>query len=382
LNESKTSNKCRITDFYKSHNIAKHEISFTNNSSFYGASTGDDQAASLAGKTYGLITYDECVLSYHLQDELFGRIFSRTFDLNAPIDLVSTFDVEGKSQQFLFHLLRGAMRGENEWSWHLGKMDENIFIPEGLREAKKASLLKENPALYRQVVLGEAISSAAKCFTPEAVDRIWDSKLKKAERNDLPMPLPGHLYLISVDWGFAEQGDPTIMMVFDYSVYPYMILHHEKLQGVSPTTAFAQLQILKYHFFDALVIMDTNALGGLVIKKLLKDMGVASYDFDAHGGDKGEAIIQTQLVLQDGRKMHLEGDKLIEDNPDFGGVRSYYIKELEEQLADYEVEDKHLVQDFVVVLYQALWWIRKKFRAQAPRAYQVSVTGGRIKSVA
>jgi len=378
LDKPKITNNCRIPNFFESHNQTKHQIQFSNLSSFFGASTGEDMGASLAGKTYGYLSYDECVLSHHLQDELFGRIFSRSFDLNAPIDLVSTFDMEGKSQQFLFHLLRGAMKGENEWTYHLGVMDENIFIPQKAREEKKESLRKENYSMYRQVVLGEAVTSSIKCFTPEMIEQIWERSLPRPSTQNIPIPLPGHIYLISADWGFAEQGDPTVMFVFDYTSYPYRLVYHEKLTGVSPTNAFATLQVLKRNFNDALVIMDTNALGGVLIKKLLADMGVKTYDFDAHGGDKGEAIIQTQLVLQDGRKSRLDGDKLIEDNPDFGGLRSYYIKELEEQLSDYEIDDKHLTQDFVVALYQGLWWLRKRYRAQDIKTFYISNTGGRI----
>jgi hypothetical protein len=380
VDKPKITNECRIPNFFEGQNQTKHQIQFSNFSNFFGASTGEDMGASLAGKTYGYLSYDECVLSHHLQDELFGRIFSRSFDLNAPIDLVSTFDMEGKSQQFLFHLLRGAMKGENEWSYHMGVMDENIFIPAKSREEKKESLRKENYSMYRQVVLGEAVTSSIKCFTPEVIEQIWERELARPSKNQIPLPATGGAYLISVDWGFAEQGDPTVMMVLKIDCYPYRIVHHEKLQGVSPTTAFATLQVLQRNFNDALVIMDTNALGGQVIKKLLRDMGVKTYDFDAHGGDKGEAIIQTQLVLMDSRKSRIVDDKVIEDNPNYGGVRSYYIKELEEELSDYEIDDKHLTQDFVVALYQALWWLRKKYRSPEPKTFYLSNTGGKIEN--
>lgn len=378
LDKPKVTNNCRIPNFFEGQNQTKHQITFSNFSNFFGASTGEDMGASLAGKTYGYLSYDECVLSHHLQDELFGRIFSRSFDLNAPIDLVSTFDMEGKSQQFLFHLLRGAMKGENEWSYHMGVMDENIFIPTKAREEKKESLRKENYSMYRQVVLGEAVTSSIKCFTPEVIEQIWERNIARPDSKTIPMATDGGAYLISVDWGFAEQGDPTVMFVIKYDCYPYRIVYHEVLKAVSPTNAFATLQVLQRNFNSALVIMDTNALGGIVIKKLLKDMGVNTYDFDAHGGDKGEAIIQTQLVLQDGRQSKIVDDKVIEDNPNYGGLRAYYIKDLEEELSDYEIEDKHLKQDFVVGLYQALWWLRKKYRSTEPKTFYISNTGGKI----
>ena len=59
-------------------------------------------------------------------------------------------------------------------------------------------------------------------------------------------------------------------------------------------------------------------------------------------------------------------------------MRSYYIQELEEQLADYEVDDKKLTQDFVVALYQAIWWLEKKLAVQKPKTFTINRAGGSI----
>jgi len=349
-------NKCKIMSFFKSKNDSVNTIRFSNNSAFFGASTGEDSGASLAGRQFGLITYDECVFSHHLRTELPGRIMSRTVDYNAPIDLVATFDAEASSQQYFFRIAKEALAGKNEWYCKTGTYLDNSFIPMEIKEAAKQKIMGEDFNKYRQVFLGEAVASAIKVFEPQVVDQVFRFNLTPKQ------PFHMHDYIISVDWGGSDQGDPTVFLVIDYTAKPYTIVHHEIMQGGSPTIQFALLKVLQNEYNNAKIIMDTNALGGVVIKKILSGMKVDTYDFDAHGGEKGEAVTQLRLVMTRGRKYHLDVDKLIEDNPNFGDLRSYYIPELEEQLSAYEVKDDKLEQDCVAALYQAIWWLEKKNR--------------------
>lgn len=359
-------NKCKITALFKSKNESNMTIQFTNNSYFHGASTGEDQAASLAGAQFGLITYDECVFSHHLREELPGRIMSRTVDLNAPIDLVSTFDRDAKSQQYFYGLVKKALVGKNEWYVKTGKYTDNSFLPEKVKEEAKRKIMAEDFNLYRQVFLGEAIPSSIKLFEPEVVERVFSDDLEP-ER-----PRYARDYLVSVDWGGSEQGDPTVMMVFDISNRPYKIVHHEKIKGGSPHANFALLRALQLDYNNSKIIMDTNSLGGVIIKKILNDMKVKTYDFDAHGGEKGEALTQLRLMLTSGRKAEIIDGKIVDHNPDFGLLRSYYIPDLEDELGMYQIEDKKIEQDHVACLWQAAWYLMKKERQQPAKTYLLS----------
>ena len=359
----RTTNKCKIRALFKSKNESKLSISFSNNSSFHGASTGEDQAASLAGAQFGLITYDECVFSHHLREELPGRIMSRTVDMNAPIDLVATFDRDAHGQQYFFGLAKKALAGKNDWYIKTRKYNDNKCRPVETKEAAKAKIMAEDFNLYRQVFLGEAIPSSVKLFEPEVVDNIFSDGLEP-ER-----PRVGHDYLISVDWGGSEQGDPTIMIVIDYSETPFRIVHHEEIKGGSPHVNFALLRTLKFDYNDANIIMDTNSLGGVIIKKILNDMKVKTYDFDAHGGEKGEALTQLRLMLTRDRRPEIIDGKLVEHNKYFGMLRSYYIGDLEDQLGMYQIEDKKIEQDYVASLWMGAWWLMKKNRQKPAQTY-------------
>ncbi len=358
----RSTNKCKIKSFFVSKNDSKHRIEFANKSTFCGASTGEDQGSSLAGAQFGLITYDECVFSLHLRTELPGRIMSRTVDMNAPIHLISTFDSDATSQQYYFGLVRKSLKKQNDWYCQIGTYEDNVFLPREVIEESKKKILAEDFNKYRQVFLGEAVPASTKIFEPEIIDNIFKKDLKPEQ------PFPLRDYLISVDWGGSDQGDPTVMFVLDYTNLPYRIVHHEIIKGGNPTLTFALLKVLKESYNDANIIMDTNSLGGVIIKKLLADMNVKTYDFNAHGGEKGEAITQLKLVLTWGRNYTLQEDKIVELS-EFGKLVSYYIPEVEEQLGSYEINDKHLEQDCVSALYQAAWWLEKKYRQPNPTTY-------------
>ena len=367
----KRPNKCNI-DFYLSNNKSKRMVEFKDHTYFYGASTGEDQGGSLAGKPYGYISYDECVLSHHLRDELFGRIFSRTMDWNAPIDLVSTADVDAPSQQFFYHLVRNADKGENEWYIQHGVLDDNIFLDENAREGAKKKLLEEDPQRYLQVVEGKFISSGTKAFDGASIDNIWTTDVPAPLRKDLPNPInASHEYILSVDWGFADTGDPTIIVAFDISTYPYELVYHLAVQGGNPTICLGTLQALSHHFNSPDIIMDTNALGGVIIKKMLKDIGIKVYDFTSHGGEKADAMFRLKILLLDNRQEVLENGNIVEKNPNYGGLRSYYIPKMEDQLSAYELEDKRLEQDYVIVLMQFAWYTHKRSKIKETKTYTI-----------
>jgi len=168
----------------------------------------------LAGKQFAYISYDECVQSGHLEDELGARIFSRTAKYSGWIVLVATPDEMGKSQQYWYHLYTAAKKEKDKkifGDWYLmeGLYDENIFIPEAVREEFKARLKKNFPAKYLQVVEGSFLESADRMFPLAAVQGLWNGK---ESTTDVVL---GQEYVVIVDWGVADSGDETVVAVAD-----------------------------------------------------------------------------------------------------------------------------------------------------------------------
>lgn len=67
---------------------------------------------------------------------------------------------------------------------------------------------------------------------------------------------------------------------------------------------------------------------------------------------------------------------IIEKNPEFGSVRSYYIDELNEQLGIYHVDDQKLETDFAMCLMMGISYIAKKFTRPAGKSVSLNPLAG------
>lgn len=370
-----------MKDFLVGLNTNLGELRFANNSVMYSVPTGQDQASSLAGAQFGYISYDECSQSLHLREELGAKVLSRLIKYGCCLDLIATPEVDSPSHQHYLHLVRKGQQGKEGW-WALTGMgmDDNIFIPKEQRERAKASLLATDKKKYRQVVKGEFITSGKRYFDANEIENLWRLKGKSNCVN-------GNKYMLIADWGMSDTGDNSVFMVMDYTSYSVggkiLIVNHEEIKGGSPQMQFALLRTLydQYTWYDddgvtahyPLFVMDAEALGGVVIKKLLTMLRPKAFDID-----KDEALFITKRAMSMYRD-YIESDidgAIIEKNPDFGIVQSYYIDALNEQLGIYHVQDEKLETDYVMTLMMGISYIVKKFTNANKKAAQLNPLAG------
>jgi hypothetical protein len=243
-------------------------------------------------------------------------------------------------------------------------MDNNKFIPKEQRERAKASLLATDKKKYRQVVHGEFVTSGKRFFDTAEIENLWQLKGKKHCQI-------GGKYLLVADWGMSDTGDLSVFMVFDYTTYhldgKFYIVNHESIQGGSPQMQFSLLRTLyeQYTWYDEdgvtahppTFLMDAAALGGVVIKKLLVTLKPRSFEID-----KDEALVLTKGAMGRGRD-YIESEvdgAIIERNPEYGIVRSYYIDELNEQAGMFHIDDRKLTTDFIITFVMGVAYIVKK----------------------
>lgn len=370
-----------MKDFLVGSNTNLGEHRFANGSVMYSVPTGQDQASSLAGAQFGYISYDECSQSLHLKSELGAKVLSRLIKYGCCLDLIATPEVDSPSHQYYLHLVRLGQAGKAGW-WALTGMgmDDNKFIPKAQRERAKASLLATDKKKYRQVVKGEFITSGKRYFDSTEVENLWKLKGKINCNNQ-------HKYLLVADWGMSDTGDQSVFYVFDYTNYSIsgriQIVNHEEVRGGSPQMQFALLRTLydQYTWYDEdgitahkpTFLMDSEALGGVVIKKLLMLLHPKSFEMD-----KDIALFETKRAMSMGRDYY-ESDvdgAIIENNPDFGIIDSYYIDNLSEQLGMYHVEDKKLDTDHVMTLMMGISYIVKKFVKTSAKPAQLNMLNG------
>lgn len=363
----KTLNKLHplIKDFLVGENATLGELRFRNKSIFYTVPTGQDQASSLAGAQFGYISYDECAQSLHLQKELGAKIMSRLIRYGVALDLISTPEVDSPSHQYYMHIVKLGLSGREGW-WALNAvLDDNVFIPEEQRERAKADLLATDKAKYRQVVFGEFITGGKRFFDPAEIEQMWRLPGKIACK-------PNRKYLLIADWGMSDTGDESVFKVLDYTDWfingTINLVNHEVIKGGSPYMQFALLRTVydAYTWYDEdgitahypIFVMDAKALGGVVIKKLLTPLKPHGFNIE-----KEEALMMLKKEMSSGRDYYeseVDG-AIIERNPDFGSISSYYIEELSEQLGIYHLDDKKLRQDYVMTLMMGISYIVKKF---------------------
>ena len=358
-------NKCKIGWFYKSHSVQKRQVHFDNDTNFRTAPTGADQASSLAGTRYTYISYDECAQSLNLKEELPAKIMSRLIDFGGPLDLVSTPEVDRPSHQYFFHIAKLGLKASDGWWTMIGKISDNSFLNTVEVGRIVGSIKTTDPAKYRQVKYGEFVTTGKKMFDSLVIERMWDDFNEAAH-----YPQHGNDYILVADWGFSDTGDPTVFYIIDYTKAPYYrIAYHETIRGGSPFAVLAQAKILQREWNCNKFIHDASSMGGVMIKKILREMNMTNIvDFTSAGGQKADMLFCLITVMTDKREIEhdMEG-KIIEKNPDFGRLRSYHISELEEQLGNYQfnpakgVSDKRIEQDEVMSLGMGIWWLEKKF---------------------
>jgi hypothetical protein len=354
-----------MRDFITGDNANLGEIRFANKSIMYSVPTGADQASSLAGAQFGYISYDECSQSLHLKEELGAKILSRLIKYGVCLDLIATPEVDSPSHQYYLHIVRMGIKGLEGW-WALTGMgmDDNKFISKDQRERAKATLLATDKKKYRQVVMGEFITSGKRFFDSAEIENLWKLTGKRdCHKNGK--------YILIADFGMSDTGDDSVFMVLEHTEFVINgkidIVNHESIQGGSPQMQFALLRTLydQYTWYDddgvtahyPTFVMDAESLGGVVIKKLLVLLKPRAFDID-----KDEALMLLKNAMSKGRD-YIESEvdgAILEKNPDYGVIRSYYIDELSEQAGSYHIEDKKLTTDFVMTLMMGVSYLVKK----------------------
>jgi len=368
-----------MQNFLAGDNVNLGEIRFSNKSVMYSVPTGQDQASSLAGAQFGFISYDECSQSLHLREELGAKILSRLIRYGVCLDLIATPEVDSPSHLYYMRITRlGQQKREGWWSLTGMGMDDNEFIPQAQKERAKASIIATDKKKARQVIKGEFVTSGKRFFDVAEIENMWKLPGKRNVHN-------GGRYLLVADWGMSDTGDKSVFFILDYTNYhidgKIDLVNHESIQGGSPQMQFSLLRTLyeQYTWYDEdgvtphypIFLMDANALGGVVIKKLLVSLKPRGFDID-----KDIALIETKAAMSKNRvytESEVDG-AIIEQIQDYGIIRSYYIEELNEQLGIYHIDDVKLETDFVMTLVMGVSFIIKKM----PKAITQKVEFNRL----
>lgn len=364
-------NKCKIEWFFEGKNENIGRLDFSNNSSLHCLSTVADQGSGLAGKQFAAISYDECVQSGHLEEELGARIYSRTAKYSGYMILVSTPDEMGKSQQYWYHLYteaKRALKGEGKSQWYMieGLYNENIFIPEKKRKEFIERLKIVSPMKYLQVIKGDFLASTDRMFPPNTIEGLWNGK-----KEPTPVDLNKE-YVLIIDWGVADGGDETVMVVADVSnIDNVEVVNSYKKQGGDPIELMAMAGYLRMEYNDCPIVMDATEMGGTVFKKMMKQFTPIAYG----QGNKPDALFFLQLRLRNNIRNNRKSNKnnlTNNSNSAISKLKSYYLPKLERQLGSYKLDDKKITQDWVMVMSMLAWYVEKYKKTSQVRKFSLN----------
>lgn len=363
----------KLRHFFAGKNENLGEYRYQNNSITYAFSTGSDMGAGFQGLPGGLVTYDEAVQSHHLEEELDSHIYSRLGDYGKLMVLIATPDEIAPSQQYYYHLVQESRAGNNNYLVLGGSYKDNIFIPLEKRMSHIKTLQERDPVLAKQIVEGAFVSTGGAMFSLAIIEQLWNGLYKGQN------PKLDHQYLLSADWGMAEGGDETVFLVWDTTDVPINIVWAYAKRGGDPYELLAVYRNLILNYNNAISIMDTASLGGTILKKMLKDL--RPIPFDGTGGEKEKALAFTKILLTKNRKKREVAGEEIDENKEFGWIRSFYLPRLATQLATYKVEDSKIRQDWVSAFYIGCYYLYKKFAETENRAHSVRLNPFRRKII-
>lgn len=345
-------NKCKIGDFLPADGIVEspnYVFAFKNGSAHISRTIGDDRGGAVQGGSYFFISYDECCRSYRLEDEIEPDILPRLIDTNGSLDLLSTPDKDSPSLQYYYELCEMGKDLRDGWFTKEGALSENAFITKDA--LKRAGENITDPQVRAQVLSGQFVFSGGRMFSGQAIRSIWDVNQKwetlpiilLSKNYQIGKPIVyGHKYILCADFARSESGDATAAYVLDYSLNPYEIVSGYRVTGMPISTQLQDIRILK-QYYNARLIIDTNSLGGSIIRDLLSAERPESFDFKAK--QKGEMLFILKKVLDDKR---LKAPIPSVENT---------LQILRRELGAYKEDDARLSTDTVMALGIGCWAI-------------------------
>lgn len=208
-------NRCLIEWFYlknKTTTKPSPRQYFANNSSIEHRTLGMTGADSLEGRPFGIITYDECGRSDHLEREVNGTLLARLFDFNGPLHLASTPDQSSSSILYHYELYT---KGMNKLPGHYtmeGQLKDNIFFPK--EQIEQQYRLYEGNPLKDQVLYGKFVFGGDNIYNAEDILAAKDESLNDGKRY-----IDGHKYIIATDTAIgADEMVHTVLDITDLEI--------------------------------------------------------------------------------------------------------------------------------------------------------------------
>lgn len=237
-----------------------------------------------------------------------------------------------RGRNWFWELYQLGERRPEEWAAFHFPTTGNPYVPESEIELARQSLPER---VFRQEFLAE--------FVEEGAVFRWEDIRSAYEAATWELPEPprqGRRYVQGVD--LARDVDWTVHAVLDATAPPYRLVCFERYQRAPYPVVAARIRELHERYACHDTVIDATGVGAAV----LDDVADIARGFTFTARSKREAIVRLQVALE---KRQLQFP---------------FVRELVDELANYEWDDAGLVTDAVMALALALLAALREPRVQ------------------
>lgn len=344
-------------------------IEFWNGAKFHCRSAHDD-GKYIDGHEYRLVTIDEAGWIPNLKQLINGVILMRLAG-GGWLDLVGT----PKGYGDLWWYANRGLRGVPGYYAQRGSVFDNPFLPPEDIKRRDELLAHADPRIRAQVIYGEFVSLEGMAFTQDQLDNLFDSSLPVHVD-----PVPGHRYVQA--WDLGRVTDYTVGGTFDVTGDPpYPLVDFVRLNKVPWETIYDLIDAKRREYGVRWPIIDATGPQGDIVEDELTKRGIPYEAFRISNGQVKTDLVNTlQTALDWDREVIGQRDEFDEAGnlrqaPDheppkegnWGLIRLPAIPQLADEFGRYQLDDKRLQQDCVMMVALAVKGIMDTMTIERPR---------------
>ena len=316
------------------------------------ARSTDNDGRRLLGNSYDFVNWDEAAYEkrfLHVRDNVLRM---RLVDRAGTLNYTSTGNGRNDYGRYFLTGLPGEKKDPGLYS-QAGSSLENPYVDQS-RIAQNAARMSEK--MRRQNIEGAIVDAGGNFFDLNDLEAAEAEELTAAtsykfddddevrearvmvDGSTWHSRYPTHRYLHG--WDLADKKDFTVGVTIDTSVTPAKVVEFERFRMLGWDVVRSRIRDRqeRYRTPKATKIDSTGV--GDVVENDLRDIGVEGFKFSGQSKDAMLANLQMRLSSRE--------------------IAMPFIKVVHDELAFYERDDKDLIQDCVMALGIAAWYLPRR----------------------
>lgn len=352
----------------------------------------DGLGESFKRKRLAFVSGDECGDIPELKLFLNGTLLPRVFFYAGAVHLIGTSQPKGLEYEEIAEEAEKEMAEKGNDSNYfaitsnnnpkMAMIYQNKFMPvDRIKQIENIA----DPVLRKQIIYGQYVDYASHLYSFDEVNQMFRNEMGWDQESGFSeAPIKDEFYVMAVD--MAAGDDETSITCVRYNIkqplpdgtnklLPHRVVFHRAWKGSSlPLTL--QYEMIKGYYLTYKVISpvrckfvyDAASLGGKNTEQAFKEFNGSPFPprHRPAADSKAEGLGKIKEVLGRDRKFVVdESGKLVDQNPDWGGIRaSVQLKELRRQMENASKDDSKQKTDQFMSFMMAIHYIETRASKQ------------------